>query len=88
MYSTYHYRQIIKASDRATLLNLMVGLEGYTLCSGILCEELNGEGWRAVPLRSDKVMHIGYVKRQGFEVSPLGSIYIEELKKCNVNVLG
>ena len=88
VYSTYHYRQIIKASDRATLLNLMVGLEGYTLCSGILCEELNGEGWRAVPLRSDKVMHIGYVKRQGFEVSPLGSIYIEELKKCNVNVLG
>ena len=30
------------ANDRATMLNLMVGLNGYTLCSGIICEELNG----------------------------------------------
>ena len=34
--STYSYKQLIKANDRATLLNLMVGLNGYTLCSGIL----------------------------------------------------
>ena len=87
VYSTYHYRQIIKASDRATLLNLMVGLEGYTLCSGILCGELNGDGYRAVPLDSDKIMHIGYVKRQGCVLSPLAKIYLEELNRCNVNVL-
>ena len=87
VYSTYHYRQVIKASDRATLLNLMVGLDGYTLCSGILCEELNGDGYRAVPLDSDKIMHIGYVKRQGCVLSPLAKIYLEELDRCNVNVL-
>ena len=87
VYSTYHYRQVIKASDRATLLNLMVGLDGYTLCSGILCEELNGDGYRAVPLDSDKIMHIGYVKRQGCVLSPLAKIYLEELNRCNVNVL-
>ena len=40
--STYEYKRLIKANDRATLLNLMVGLNGYTLCSGIICEELNG----------------------------------------------
>ncbi|MDD4850120.1 MAG: LysR family transcriptional regulator [Gemmiger sp.] len=88
VYSTYHYRQIIKASDRATLLNLMVGLNGYTLCSGILCEELNGNGYRVVPLQSDKIMQIGYIKRQGCVISALGEVYIAELKKCNVNVLG
>ena len=42
MKSTYDYKQIIHANDRATLLNLMVGLNAYTLCSGIICEELNG----------------------------------------------
>lgn len=87
VYSTYRYRQIIKASDRATFLNMMVGLNGYTLCSGILSEELNGTEYVAVPLKSDKVMHIGYVTRKGVQVSTLGQIYIEELRKCNRNVL-
>ena len=40
--STYDYKQLIRGNDRATLLNLMVGLNGYTLCSGIICEDLNG----------------------------------------------
>lgn len=38
--STYEYKRLIKANDRATMLNLMVGLNGYTLCSGIICESL------------------------------------------------
>lgn len=87
VYSTWHYRQVIKASDRATLLNLMVGLHGYTLCSGILCEDLNGTDYRVIPLQSDKIMHIGYIRRRGSYLSRLGEIYIDELKKCNVNVL-
>ena len=37
--STYEYKQLIRANDRATMLNLMKGLNGYTLCSGIICEE-------------------------------------------------
>lgn len=87
VYSTWNYRQVIKASDRATLLNLMIGLAGYTLCSGILCEDLNGTDYRVIPLRSDKVMHIGYIQRQDSILSPLGELYIGELKKCSVNVL-
>ena len=46
--STFEYKQLIKVDDRATILNLMVGLNGYTLCSGIICEELNGEEYCAV----------------------------------------
>lgn len=79
--STYAYKQIIKASDRATLLNLMVGLNAYTLCSGIICEELNGGDYRAVPLDSDEVMRIGYICRKGMTLSPLGKKYLEELQK-------
>jgi DNA-binding transcriptional LysR family regulator len=87
VYSTWHYRQIIKASDRATFLNLMIGLNGYTLCSGILCEDLNGNDYKTVPLKSDKIMHIGYIRRKGSGISRLASIYIDELRKCDSNIL-
>ena len=59
--STYEYKRLIKADDRATFLNLMVGLNGYTLCSGIICEKLNGSEYCAVRLKSDEVMTIGYL---------------------------
>lgn len=79
--SNYEYKRLIKANDRATLLNLMVGLNGYTLCSGILCEELNGTDYCAVKLKSDEEMSIGYLVRKGVAISPLGQKYIEEIKR-------
>lgn len=79
--STYDYKRLIKANDRATLLNLMVGLNGYTLCSGIICEELNGTDYCAVKLKSDEVMSIGYLVRKGVKISRLGKIYLEEIAK-------
>lgn len=83
--STYQYKRLVRANDRATMLNLMVGLNGYTLCSGILCEELNGEDYCAVRLRSDEIMTIGYLKRKGIALSPLGQKYLEELRAvCHV----
>lgn len=79
--STYEYKRIIKANDRATMLNLMVGLNGYTLCSGIICEELNGSEYVAVKLKSDEIMSIGYLVRKGSAISPLGQKYIDEISK-------
>ncbi len=79
--STYEYKRLIKANDRATLLNLMVGLNGYTLCSGIICEELNGSDYCAVKLDSDEVMTIGYLARKGTTISKLGQKYLEEIAK-------
>lgn len=86
--SNYQYRQLIRANDRATLLNLMVGLNGYTLCSGIICEELNGSDYCAVKLKSDEVMTIGYLKRKGIALSELGEKYVEELSKYKDKALG
>lgn len=80
MKSTYEYRRLIKANDRATLLNLMIGLNAYTLCSGIICEDLNGNDYKAVPLKETEKMRIGYIKRKGAKVSHIGELYIEELK--------
>ena len=87
MKSTYDYKRIIKCDDRATMLNLMVGLNGYTLCSGIISEELNGDDYIAVPLKESEKMHIGYIKHKGVKVSPIGEIYLQELKKYKDNVL-
>ncbi len=84
--STNEYPRTIKATDRATMLNLMVGLGGYTLCSGIICEELNGTDYVAVPFEADElnpnsVMEIGYVVRKNSLLSRMGSLYIEELRR-------
>lgn len=79
--STYEYKQLIKANDRATMLNLMVGLNGYTLCSGIICEELNGDKYCAVKLDSDEQMEIGYISRKGATISTIGQKYLEEISK-------
>lgn len=79
--STALYNQIIKADDRATMLNLMVGLNGYTLCSGIICEALNGENYTSVPLDPEDTMEIGYIVRKGMSLSILGRKYLDLLKK-------
>ena len=87
MKSTYDYKRLIKANDRATLLNFMIGLNAYTLCSGIICEELNGSDYMAVPLAETEKMRIGYVKRKGAGISHIGEIYIEELKKYREKIM-
>ena len=83
---TKEYARIIKCCDRATVLNLMVGLNGYTLCSGIICEELSGPDYIAVPFsagedQEDATMEIGFVERRNTIRSPLGEKYIEQIQK-------
>lgn len=87
---TNEYSQIIHANDRATMLNLMIGLNGYTLCSGLICEELNGSDYRAVPFRNDgrfddsqeeNQMEIGYVTRKNLILSKLGQEYVTALRQ-------
>ena len=80
------YPRKIKVSDRATMLNLMVGLNGYTLCSGIICEELNGTDYIAVPFEPDEEhpsskMKIGYITKKNMYLSKVGEMYINEVKK-------
>ena len=84
--ATNEYPRIIRANDRATMLNLMVGLNGYTLCSGIICEELNGNEFAAVPFQDDEenhnsVMEIGYIVRKNTILSKMGEMYLDALKR-------
>lgn len=84
--SDWDYPRTIKACDRATILNLMVGLNGYTLCSGIICEELNGSDYIAVPFEEDEdnpnsVMEFGYITKKKAELSDIGETFIREVKE-------
>lgn len=84
--STNEYHRTIKANDRATMLNFMVGLNGYTLCSGIISEEINGSDYVAVPFRddngeSDRQMEIGYIVKKNFMLSTICRIYIREMEE-------
>ena len=85
--STYDYIRTIKATDRATMLNLMVGLNGYTLCSGIICEELNGSDYVAVAFEDEEEevaagrMEIGYIVKENMILSQMGEKYIAELRR-------
>lgn len=86
IFSTHEYPRTIKANDRATMLNLMVGLNGYTLCSGIICEEINGTDYIAVPFDAEDEdanshMEIGYIVKKNQILSKMGSLYIEETKR-------
>ncbi|MGN1205974.1 MAG: LysR family transcriptional regulator substrate-binding protein, partial [Eubacterium sp.] len=84
--SDRQYNRVIKANERATMLNLMIGVHGYTLCSGVICEELDGSDYRVIPFNSDKTnpnykMTIGYISKKGSRLNSIGEIYIEEIGK-------
>lgn len=85
--STYNYERKIMANDRATMLNLMKGLNGFTLCSGIICEDLNGSEYTAVRLKSDENMSIGYISRSNAILSDLAIKYVKELAKFKKDVI-
>ena len=79
--STYPYKKIIHVNDRATALNMMTLLYGYTLCSGVICKELNGDGYCAVPLSGGVRMTVGYIKRTDAVLSTIANEFIKELKQ-------
>lgn len=79
--STLDRKKNIKVRDRATLFNLVIGLNGYTVSSGIISKELNGKNIIAKPLLVDEYMQIGIITKKNVYLSRYGVTYIEALKK-------
>lgn len=79
--STLDRNKNIKVRDRATLFNLAVGLDGYTVSSGVISKELNGENIIGKPLLVDEYMRIGTIVRKDVSLSRYGKVYMEALKK-------
>lgn len=71
----------IEVRDRATLFNLAIGLNGFTVSSGVIDKELNGEDIIAKPLIMDCSMHIGIIKKKNIMLSRYANTYIEALQR-------
>lgn len=79
--STLDRKKNIKVRDRATLFNLVIGLNGYTVSSGVISEELNGKNIIARPLLVDEYMKIGTITQKNMPLSRYGRSYMEALKR-------
>ena len=79
--STRSVKKSIKISDRATIFDFMVGLNGYTISSGIYPSYfLNGRNIISIPLDVDEVINIGIIMHKDITLSHLGKLYLEILK--------
>lgn len=83
--STVPRKKTIHVSDRATLFNLIIGLNGYTICSGILSRDLNGDNIISVPLITNERMRIGWIVNEKSHLSLLALDYIAKLKEVIYN---
>ena len=79
--STLDHKKNVKVRDRATLFNLVIGLNGYTVSTGVISEELNGENIIARPLLVDEYMRIGTITQKNMQLSRYGITYMEALRK-------
>ncbi|WP_138495495.1 LysR family transcriptional regulator [Paenibacillus pinistramenti] len=79
--STLSHKKSIRVNDRATLFNLLIGLNGYTISTGVLSAELNGRDIISVPLDSDETINVGWIRHKDAALSKLGIAYVEALKE-------
>ena len=81
IFSESERKKNIRVRDRATLFNLLIGLNGYTVCSGVIDKKLNGSEIIAVSLADESDMRIGYITHRKGIISRLGNFYLEALMK-------
>ena len=81
IFSSSERKKNIRVRDRATLFNLLIGLNGYTVCSGVIDKKLNGKDIIAVPLADESDMRIGYITHKRGMLSRLGTTYLEAIRK-------
>lgn len=79
--STLESKKDIMVCDRATLFNLLIGLNGYTICSGVINGELNGKNIVSVPLDVDDYMEIGYITHKKVVPGKFAEYYIQALRE-------
>lgn len=80
--STLTHPKSIRVNDRATLFNLLIGLNGYTISTGVLSADLNGNEIIPVPLACEETIHVGWICHQNAALSKLAVAYIEALHQA------
>ncbi|MEK4509934.1 LysR family transcriptional regulator [Paenibacillus sp. FSL K6-2524] len=80
--STLSHKKSIRVNDRATLFNLLIGLNGYTISTGVLSADLNGNEIIPIPLECDEVINVGWISRKNITLSKLALAYVEALQQA------
>ena len=84
--STRSVKKSIKVSDRAAIVNFIIGLNGYTISSGIFPKYLHGKDIISIPLEVEEKIRIGVIVHKDITLSKLGEIYIEKLKNITLDM--
>ncbi|QJD83030.1 LysR family transcriptional regulator [Cohnella herbarum] len=85
--STLSHKKSVRVTDRATLFNLLIGLNGYTISTGVLSADLNGNEIIPVPLDCGETINVGWISHRNTTLSKLGTAYIEALIEATVTAL-
>ena len=81
LYSSLPVDKEIRVSDRAAMINMMIGLNGYSISTGIFPKYMQGDAIKGIPLHEKERMTVGYVVNAGQTLSDLGTMYIRALKQ-------
>ncbi len=79
--STRTVKKSIRVSDRAAVVNFIIGLNGYTITSGVFPKYLHGEDIISVPLNVDEKIQVGTIMHKDATLSELGKKYLEALNQ-------
>lgn len=77
--STRSSKQDIRVSDRATIFNLMIGLGGYTISTGIISDDLD-PSIVAVPLEVDERIEIGWIGHGSIALTGQAARFVAEMR--------
>ena len=77
--STLNHDRSIKVTDKGTIIDLMIGTDGYTISSGICPSYLRGEDIISIPLEVDEIIRIGVITHKDYRPTPLGQEYLDNL---------
>ena len=87
IFSTLEHKKSIKVTDRAALINLMIGVNAYTIATGVFPSYLHGEDIIAVPLAVEERIQVGVITHKDVVLTRLGQIYLSALKRIAEGVL-
>ncbi len=78
--ATYDYKKVISTNERATSIELMLGLNGYAVGAAMLGDSLNTSEIKAIKLEEEENLTFGYITRKGAELSEMAQTFVEKLK--------
>lgn len=79
--ATYDYKKIISTNERATSIELMLGLKGYAVGVAMLGEGETSSGIKVIRLKEQETLTFGYITRKGSQLSEMGETFVEKLER-------